>query len=531
MLFIAELITHACYTHTMNRLLNVIGLLLIVLYSTGAVEIVEEELESVSDAQVEFINYEGPHEKIETIEQIKGIGSALSVQTGATETTERETEYEGKYRILHIVAPAEAEGYNADVFIIEEDAQVDHIANVRRILSGYIESAYGLSSERATALAMFTTYYNAIYRGDIEFFEQNYSAPVIDVLDPQKVGISRSYNEWPGSTQMVLPLTQLEGAQTPSAESLSTDKVVEEVRTQEDKGVEERKDVVEMREEELEEDRRRLEEDKQEKEPDQEQVEQQPPRETQEQDTQAQETQEQKTPDQPEAEVREDQQADQQEEDDELEAREEELEQREQDIAEERERIAEDQQELIDSEEDEQRGDKEEASAEPAEGRPKAVDTTLFTLFRQQNENLYGRIALLKPNGEVAAISTINTIRSREPIEYGGMYVVIAGESRPPRATRLVGLDAEDLELELESETDVYAESPLLMHGDTLWCVIRESGSFYIGEFNEELRLQNRSDREVIPYTWLKKSGDYVLAQIDKKTVKRFSLGDLSAAD
>src|SRR6056297_2828507 len=504
----------------MNRLLNVIGLLLAVLYSAGAVEIVEEELESVSDAQIEFINYEGPHEKIETIEQIKGIGSALSVQTGATETAQKETEYVGKYRILHIVAPAEAEGYNADVFIIEEDAQVDHIANVRRILSGYIESTYGLSSERASALAMFITYYNAIYRGDIEFFKQNYSAPVIAALDPQKVGISRSYNEWPGSTQMVLPLTQLEGAQAPSAESLSTDKVVEEVRTQEDKGVEERKEVVEMREEELEADRRRLEEDKQESEPEQEQVEQQPSRETQEQET----------PDQPDA-VREDQQEDQQEVDDELEAREEELEQREQAIAEERESIAEDQQELIESEEEDKRGERVEATAEPAEERHKAADTTLFTVFREQNENLYGRIALLKPNGEVAAISTINTIRSREPVEYGGMYVVIAGESSPPRATRLVGLDAMDLELALESETDVYADSPLLTHGDTLWCVIRESGSFYIGEFDEELRLQNRSDRGVIPYTWLKKSGEYILAQIDEKTVKRFTLEDLSAAE
>ena len=216
---------------------------------------------------------------------------------------------------------------------------------------------------------------------------------------------------------------------------------------------------------------------------------------------------------------------DQQEEDDKLEAREEELKQWEKDIAEERESIAEDQQELIDSEEEEG------ASAEPSAGRPKAADTTLFAIFREQNENLYGRIALLKQNGEVSAISTINTIRSREPIEYGGMYVVIAGENRPPRATRLVGLDTEDLELQMESETDVYAESPLLRVGDALWCVVREFGSFYIGEFNEQLLLQNRSDREVVPYTWLKKSGDYMLAQTDEETVKRFYIRDLSAAE
>src|SRR6056297_679081 len=250
------------YSISMKRTHFLLALLLAVPCLLGAVDIVEEELESVSDAQIEFINYEGPHDKIETIDQIKNIGASLSIQPTETEAVEGQTGYAQKYRILHIVAPPEAEGYNADLFIIEENAQVDHIDNVRRILSGYLEASYNMSAQRAAALALFTTYYNAVYRGNMEFFTENYSSPVIDALDPQKAGISRRYSEWPGSTQIVIPLTQLAGQDMPSAESLSTDEVVEDVRTQEDKGVEERKEIVEMREEELEEDRRQLEEER-----------------------------------------------------------------------------------------------------------------------------------------------------------------------------------------------------------------------------------------------------------------------------
>ncbi len=529
----------------MNKLFTIITLILLVPFiQIGAVEIAEQELESVSGSAIDFINYEGPHEKIETIEQIKGIGTALSVQTDAGETTQQEREYAGKYRVQHIVAPAGAEGYNADIFIIEEDAQVDHIENVRRILSGYIESAYGLSPERASALAMFTTYYNAIYRKDIDFFSKNYSEPVINALDPQKVGISRSYNEWPGSTQMVLPLTQLEGAAAPSAESLSTEKVVEEMRTREDKGVEERKEVVEMREEELEEDQRQLEQEKQQAGEEARQAEEQPQTspqreavgpgeaaeapESAETAATAQPQQEQTGPGAGPAE---------EQEGEDFQAREEELQQREEDIAEERESIAEDQQQLIEEQaaaEEEQEARQETAQTGPDEAAA-AIETTPttypFPLFRQQNGELYGRMVLIKPNGTILARSTVNTIRSRETVIFGNMHVVIAGESTPPRVVRLMGLDAKNLEVIAQSEVNVYADSPILKQDDSLFCVISDSGAYYLGKFDSQLRLQEQSEDPVLPYTQIRVTGDYLVAQTGASTVERFRIDDLSSAD
>ncbi len=527
----------------MNKLLNLLGFLILIPIAIGAVDIVEEELERVADREIEFINYEGPHAKIETVEQIKSIGAALSTRTDVSEALESERQYAGKYRILHIVAPAEASGYNADIFIIEADAMVDHIDNVRRILAGYMEATYGLSAERAEALAMFTTYYNAIYRGDMDYFREQYSAPVVDELSPEKVGLSRRYNEWPGATQIVLPLTQLAGAEAPSAESLSTDEVVEEVRDREDKGVDERKEIVEMREEELEEDRRQLEEDREQQ---AEQPEEEQPEEEQPEPTGEEEPAEQVAPTEaPEAEQTAEevpageQQAEEapaDEEDDELQAREEELAQREEDIAEERESIAEDQQELIEeaqrAEEEAEEEAEEAAPAEAAEAAaPPAPQLVPFILFREQNNELFGRLALIKADGQAEAQSTLNTIRSREYVDVDGMFVVIAGETTPPRAVRLVGLSPETLEMELESEIDVHPKSTLLAANDRIYCVIEEAGSYYLGAFTTDLELEARSEQTVVPYSWLKVDDGQLMVQTGAASVQRFDLDDLTLAE
>lgn len=43
----------------------------------SAQEVAEEELRSVRDRRIEFINYEGPHTHIDTLEEIRGLGASL----------------------------------------------------------------------------------------------------------------------------------------------------------------------------------------------------------------------------------------------------------------------------------------------------------------------------------------------------------------------------------------------------------------------------------------------------------------------
>ena len=111
------------------------------------------------------------------------------------------------------------------------------------------------------------------------------------------------------------------------------------------------------------------------------------------------------------------------------------------------------------------------------------------------------------------------------------MYVVIAGETAAPRAVRLVGLSPDSLEVERQSQSDVHPKSSLLAANQRVYCVIEEAGSYYIGAFNAQLELENRSAEAVTPYSWLKVQGDALLVQTGPSSVRSFDLDDLSVVE
>lgn len=485
--------------HSMKRtiLFFLAGL---IVSSAWAVEIQEQELEKTAGEVVEFFNYEGPHDKIETDAQIRSIGEGLSgaITNGTEGSKVRRASYFDKYRIVHIIAPLDQQGLNADVFIILEQAQVDHIDNIRRILAGYVRDAYGISWERADALAVFITYYNAVYRGDSEYIQSTYNEYVYRELDPEKIGIARRYDEWPGKTQILIPLTELEGAAVPAAETLGGDEqVVEELRKQEDRGIEERKEVVEMREEQLEEDQQMLEEEKEElreKEEELEEIKERP----------------ETTPAQIEQKEREI--GEQQEE---IAEKEEALEERKEKIAAERERVSEDQQEII-AREEAAREAVEEREAEqeaPAAAAEPVSRLTNFILIEERQNSPYGTLVLVDGEGDIRRRSRLNTIRNRDIIFQQDRLFTVAGEDNPPRAVRLVALDAESLEIVSESDADVFSGTVLRLIDGELFCVVREGSEYHLGRFNTDLQLEQRSEIEVARFTALSPSGSSIVVQ------------------
>ena len=72
------------------------------------------------------------------------------------------------YYVIHAVDPNTKEKLDADILIIGENAQVDHVQNLRRILSSYLSSAYDYSRQDADTLAHFITVYNAVYRSKMD---------------------------------------------------------------------------------------------------------------------------------------------------------------------------------------------------------------------------------------------------------------------------------------------------------------------------------------------------------------------------
>ena len=107
--------------------------------------------------------------------------------------------WQTKYSVFHVPSVAGQAAFGADVFSIDADSRIDHINNVRRIVSAYLEQFYGYPRRDADILALFVSYYNAVNRGDLPYFAARYLPAVAARLDAAKVGISTKYFEWPGS--------------------------------------------------------------------------------------------------------------------------------------------------------------------------------------------------------------------------------------------------------------------------------------------------------------------------------------------
>ena len=124
-----------------------------------AQDVAEQELRSV-DREIVFVNYEGPYDRIDTADEIKGLGRYLA--NGIDQGNEKAS-FLLKYSVIRAIDPGETGKFDADIFSIDRDAKVDHIDNVRRILAGYLEGVFDYSTEDARTLARFTTIYNAVY--------------------------------------------------------------------------------------------------------------------------------------------------------------------------------------------------------------------------------------------------------------------------------------------------------------------------------------------------------------------------------
>jgi hypothetical protein len=226
-----------------------------------AQDVAEQELRSV-DREIVFVNYEGPYDRIDTADEIKGLGWYLA---NVLAQNNQRASFLLKYSVIRAVDPEETGKFDSDIFSIDADAKVDHIDNVRRILAGYLEGAFDYAAEDARTLARFATIYNAVYRGDLDYFSEQYKALVLSYLSAQNAGLSTKYFEWPGSTKLLIPLTSEAGKGvlgSLSTTELTEDKVIEEMRQQEDMGLEDRKDMVELKEREVEEKMDQLDEEK-----------------------------------------------------------------------------------------------------------------------------------------------------------------------------------------------------------------------------------------------------------------------------
>ncbi len=238
-----------------NHLLFIVICLLPTLLAAQTVA--EDELKV--EERIDFVNFEGRQREYPA-EVIREIGRSLS---RGLDAGQRRARYANKYSVIHAYDPKIPEMLGADILLFERNAKVNHINSVRLILTGLLEKHYGYRRSDAEILAVFTTYYNAIHRGDIAYFSGKYQPIVLNNIDETNAGIAQHYRDWPGNTRLLIPLT--EKASTRDIRSLDTselteEKVMEELKKKDDRGLEERKKITDLKEREVEKSKEELEE-------------------------------------------------------------------------------------------------------------------------------------------------------------------------------------------------------------------------------------------------------------------------------
>ncbi|MDC7125907.1 MAG: P83/100 family protein [Spirochaetales bacterium] len=509
----------------MKKVSYIIALISIMFFSVHTLfadTVYLDELKKASeDTEIKFQNYTGPHSRIDSAGQIKGIGTSLGQNV---EREPSEFTYFGKYRIIHAVDYSVNEGLDADIFIIEKSAGVDHIDNLRRMISGFLSAAYEYEPEQADMLAKFITVYNAVHRSDMDYFGATYKNVVTTHLVKEKAGLALEYSEWAGKTMIVIPLTPRAGEDVLAdldTDILTDDNVIEQLQTEDDKAIESRQDMVELKDQEVLEERDDIEQERAEIDKQQDAL---TDKKT-ELKEEAASLEEKKKSDDPvevreavkrkneiEEEIKEVEKQEDEltEKDKALDERQQKVEEREEQIVEERKSIAEDQNKEIKKE-------KEEAESKTATtSSEKKLDSNTVPFLRISGDsgNYTGQLLKVDTNsGNVIGRSDIDTIRLRGYSYNKDEILSVAGDTGGTRIVSLVKIDPETFEVINSASVEVYIDSDVTISDNKYFAVIKDSVKWRIGIFDEDLKLLSRSQKDVFPATDIVVKGNYVYAQ------------------
>jgi hypothetical protein len=343
-----------------------------------------------------------------------------------------------------------------------------------------------------------------VYRGNWDYFTGRYKTPVIRNLNRQNAGLAVRYTEWPGRTLMLIPLG-IGGLSSIDTSAITDSRVVEEMRKEDDKGVEQRRDMVDLKEREADaaaqqatrqreavrteeravadqraqaeqdrqkaaEDRQKLEEDKASGDVSRQEA---AAREKEIADREKAAQQQADDANKRESElVLQREQADKKDEFAEKKAEE---------ARQERESIAQDQQAIID------RG-------ETPDG--------LIGVLLEKSDAVLGRPVVIDPATRgILRRSPLDTVYVRTLTFTGSKILAIAGENRGNGAIRLIEINPRTLEMVKQGDVDLQANSLIWVNGSDLYAITVDlaSGTLNLGRFNADLAIQAKSKIAVHP--------------------------------
>jgi HD-GYP domain-containing protein (c-di-GMP phosphodiesterase class II) len=475
---------------------------------TGYAQVNRDELQDLPP--VVFINYEGPHARLDTREEIRQIGVALGrlisdSETGVAPTlagltAEQRRTYSytfdvgasNRYFVIHSVSGQEENKIDADILGLGVDAGVDHIRNLRVIIQGYLQDAYNYSASDAALLAEYITIYNAVYRGDWDYFGNRYKAQVMSNLTRDRVGLSIRYDEWPGKTLITIPLG-IGGLSSVDTSTITDQRVIEEMRKEDDQGIPQRREMVNLVERESERAEQQAQTQREAIREEEEQIARERRRILEDQQEDQEEGRERRR-------ILEDQQEESVTTEDvrraldDLVRREDELDQRRE--------VAQALQDLAERKSDEAQQMREEIARDQQSAIAQETGGIYGVTIEKTNPVVMGKIVRINPaNGSEIRKSPLDTVHVRTITFMGGRIIAIAGENRGQGAVRIIEITPTTLEMARQGYDDIKSGSLLWVNGNDLYAIIidLEKNQCYLGRFNTNLELQAKSNVRVHP--------------------------------
>lgn len=550
-------------------------------FFVSAQNVNERELRSAGDAStIVFENYEGPHSVIETAAAISSIGAGLGNQLKNAGTQSSGTfGANGKYTVIHAVDPSEQGKLDADIILINPNATVDHIRNLRRIIASYLSAAYGYSQQDASTVATFVTVYNAVYRNQLDTFKSKYKNIVISNLTEKKCGLSIKWSDWPGNSQIVIPLGEYAegGLSSVDTSVISDKKVVESMKEDDDKGVDERKNMVDIKEREAENAEAKAQEAAKEAAQDKQALDEQKKNQAQaEKKAQTKQNEADKAKKDAEsakkeavadpqnkAKQAEAKQAEQKAENAQKEAdqaksnadQEQQKTQQQQQKADESAKKAEEQQQKADKKLDEAQNERMEIAKdqqEILESELKQLEdgTVIGLKVVKEADYLSTLVKVNSKTGKVVKESPVKVIRGRTIIAVqdavvgvatgasfpktsgdSTFYMAICGENSGKGAIKLCLIDAFKMEIQKESEENVSEHSVLVNNGSNFYCVIQDKSGWVLGRYDKSLNLIQKSAVNISESTPITITGKGIVVTNSNNIPVLLSVSDLSVIE
>lgn len=550
-------------------------------FFVSAQNVNERELRSAGDAStIVFENYEGPHSVIETAAAISSIGAGLGNQLKNAGTQSSGTfGANGKYTVIHAVDPSEQGKLDADIILINPNATVDHIRNLRRIIASYLSAAYGYSQQDASTVATFVTVYNAVYRNQLDTFKSKYKNIVISNLTEKKCGLSIKWSDWPGNSQIVIPLGEYAegGLSSVDTSVISDKKVVESMKEDDDKGVDERKNMVDIKEREAENAEAKAQEAAKEAAQDKQALDEQKKNQAQaEKKAQTKQNEADKAKKDAESAKKEAaadpqnktkqaeaKQAEQKAENAQKEAdqaksnadQEQQKTQQQQQKADESAKKAEEQQQKADKKLDEAQNERMEIAKdqqEILESELKQLEdgTVIGLKVVKEADYLSTLVKVNSKTGKVVKESPVKVIRGRTIIAVqdavvgvatgasfpktsgdSTFYMAICGENSGKGAIKLCLIDAFKMEIQKESEENVSEHSVLVNNGSNFYCVIQDKSGWVLGRYDKSLNLIQKSAVNISESTPITVTGKGIVVTNSNNIPVLLSVSDLSVIE